>query len=223
MPYPITRGKEKHAGQPAMNRCKQTGMAKNAIILLLVGLTLMSLRLAEAQQPKKMARIGFISQSNPSAMSPQIDSLLQGLREVGYSEGKNVIFESRYAEGEIDRLAALAGDLVRTKIDVIVAMSTPAALAAKKATAEIPIVFYAINDPVETGLVDNLARPSGNITGMTMGGAELYGKRLELLKETIPRLSRAVFLLNPTTSAGQLNLNEILATAKALKVQIQSV
>ena len=198
-------------------------MSKNALVGLLIGLALASVHLAEAQQTNKIARIGLLFQSSPSFTSPQIEALRQELRELGYVEGKNVAFENRYAEGQLDRLPALAGELVRAKVDVIVATSTPGVLAAKNATNEIPIVFHTINDPVETGVVASLARPGANITGLTMGGAELYGKRLELLKETIPKLSRAVFLLNPTTSAGQLNLKEALAAAEALKVQIQSL
>ena len=198
-------------------------MSKNALVGLLIGLALASVHLAEAQQPNKIARIGLLFQSSPSFTSPQIEALRQELRELGYLEGKNVAFENRYAEGQLDRLPALAGELVRAKVDVIVATSTPGVLAAKNATNEIPIVFHTINDPVETGVVASLARPGANITGLTMGGAELYGKRLELLKETIPKLSRTVFLLNPTTSAGQLNLKEALAAAEALKVQIQSL
>jgi putative tryptophan/tyrosine transport system substrate-binding protein len=198
-------------------------MGKNKIIMLLIGLTLASVCLAEAQQPKKVARIGVLNQSSANFMSPQLEAFRQGLHDFGYVEGQNIAFEYRYAEGKLDRLSALAGELVRTKVDVIVATSTPGVLAAKNATNEIPIVFHTINDPVETGVVASFARPSANITGLTMGGAELYGKRLELLKETIPKLSRAAFLLNPTTSAGQLNLKETLAAAEALKLQIQSL
>ena len=206
-----------------MNRSKQASMGKKTIIVFLVGLLLASVHLADAQQPKKIARIGLLFQSSPSFTSPQIDALRQELRELGYVEGRNVSFERRYAEGELNRLAALAGELVRSKVDVIVATSTPGVLAAENATNEIPIVFHTINDPVETAVVASLARPGANITGVTMGGAELYGKRLGLLKETIPRLSRAAFLLNPTTSAGQLNLKETLAAAKALRLQNQSL
>ena len=218
-----TMGKEKGSGQPTTNRSKYGRYGKNALVGLLIGLALASVHLAEAQQPNKIARIGLLFQSSPSFTSPQIEALRQELRELGYLEGKNVAFENRYAEGQLDRLPALAGELVRAKVDVIVATSTPGVLAAKNATNQIPIVFHTINDPVETGVVASLARPGANITGLTMGGAELYGKRLELLKETIPKLSRAVFLLNPTTSAGQLNLKEALAAAEALKVQIQSL
>jgi ABC-type uncharacterized transport system substrate-binding protein len=145
------------------------------------------------------------------------------LRELGYVEGKNIAIEYRHAEGKLDRLPALAGELVRFKVDVIVASSTPAALAAKNATKEIPILFETIGDPVASGIVASLAQPDANLTGMMMGGAELYGKRLELLKETIPKLSRAAILWNPTSKAAQLNLKETQAAAQALKLQIQSL
>jgi putative ABC transport system substrate-binding protein len=177
---------------------------------------------ARALQSKKIARIGILGQSDPSWAAPQADAFHQELHNLGYIERQNVVFERRYAEGKLDRLPGLADELVRMKVDIIVASSTPGVLAAKNATKQIPIVFHAINDPVETGVVSSLARPGGNITGVTMGGAELYGKRLELIKETIPKLSRAAFLLNPNSPAGQLNLNEILAAARALKLQIDS-
>jgi len=199
-------------------------MAMNRRLLwLLTLLFLATVTFAEAQQPKKVARIGVLNQSSPNFLLTQLEAFRQGFRDFGYVDGQNIAIEYRYAEGKLDRLAALAGELVRSKVDVIVATSTPGVLAAKSATNEIPIVFHTIGDPVETGVVASLARPGANITGLTMGGAELYGKRLELLHETIPKLSRAAFMLNPTTSAAQLNLKETLATAEALKLKIQSL
>jgi ABC-type uncharacterized transport system substrate-binding protein len=179
--------------------------------------------IGEAQQPKKIPRIGVLAQSSAYFFSTQHEAFRQALRELGYMEGKNIVIEYRHAEGKLDRLPGLAGELVRLKVDLIVASSTPAALAAKNATKEIPIVFETIGDPVATGVVASLARPGGNITGVTMGGAELYGKRLELLKETIPKLSRAAILWNPTSTAAPLNLKETQAAAQALKLQIQSL
>jgi putative ABC transport system substrate-binding protein len=181
-----TKAARKKAGQPATTAVEREVMRIKTIVVLVVAVTLASVHSAEAQQSNKIVRIGLISQSSPSAMSPQIESLLQGLRELGYLEGKNISFERRYAQGELDRLAALVGELLRTKVDVIVATSTPATLAAKKTTNEIPIVFHVINDPVETGIVDSLARPGGNLTGVTMGGAELYGKRLSFSRRRSP-------------------------------------
>jgi putative ABC transport system substrate-binding protein len=152
-----------------------------------------------------------------------MNAFRKGLQSLGYVEGQNIAIEYRFAEGNADRLPELAGELVRAKVDVIVVSSTPAALAAKNATAEIPVVFYTISDPVAEGLVASLSRPGGNLTGLTMGGAELYGKRLELVKETIPKLTRAALLWNPTSAPAQLNLKETLAAAQALKLQIQSL
>lgn len=191
-------------------------------ICLLVAVFLPAVSGAQ-QQTKKAPQIGILAQSSSYFLSSQLEAFRQGLRELGYVEGKNIVIEHRHAEGKLDRLPALAGELVRLKVDVIVAASTPAALAAKNATKEIPIVFETIGDPVVSGVVASLARPGGNITGITMGGAELYGKRLELLKETIPKLSRAAILLNPTSKAAQLNLKETQAAAQALKLQIQSL
>ena len=192
---------------------------------------------AQAQQPKKVPRIGYLSSGSPPTASPR-DGLGQGnepigsltlaafrqrLKELGYIESKTITIEYRYAEGKLDRLADLANELVRLKVDVIVTTSTPTAVAAKSATREIPIVFHTTGDPVERGIVATLARPGGNITGMTTGGAELYGKRLELLKEIIPKLSRAAFMWNPESSAAELNLKELQVSAQALGLQIRSL
>jgi ABC-type uncharacterized transport system substrate-binding protein len=159
-----------------------------------------------AQQPKPVPQIGVLAQSSAYFLSSQLEAFRQGLSELGYVERKSIVIDYRHAEGKLDRLPSLAGELVRLKVDIIVASSTPAALAAKNATKEIPIVFETIGDPVASGVVTSLARPGGNITGMTMGGAELYGKRLEVLKETIPKLSRAAILWNPTSKAAQPKL-----------------
>ena len=197
-------------------------MNKKILIWLLATVLLATVSSAEAQQPKKVPRIGFLRQSSAHVLWTQLEAFRQGLRERGYVEGQNIAIDYRYAEGEIDRLPALAAELVRLKVDVIVVSSTPAVSAAKNATKEIPIVFHTIGDPVALGIVASLARPGGNITGLTMGGAELYGKRLGLLKETIPKLSRAAILWNPAT-ATQLNLKETQAAGQALKLQIQSL
>jgi ABC-type uncharacterized transport system substrate-binding protein len=178
---------------------------------------------AEAQQPKKVPRVGVLGQSSAHVLWTQLEAFRQGLRERGYLEGKNIAIEYRYAEGELDRLPSLANELARIKVDVIVVSSTPAVLAAKNATKEIPIVFHTIGDPVASGVVASLARPGGNITGLTMGGAELYGKRLELLKETIPKLFQAAILWNPTSTVIQQDVKETQAAAQALKLQIQSL
>ena len=149
---------------------------------------------AEAQQPTKVPRIGYLVGASLSAVSARIEAFRQGLRELGYVEGKNIVIEYRYAEGKLDRLPALAAELVRLKVDVIVATGPPSTRAAKEATATIPIVMAQDSDPVGTGFVASLARPGGNITGLATLAPELSGKRLELLKEIVPKLSRvAVF------------------------------
>ena len=140
-------------------------MGKKAIVVLLVGLALASVHLAEAQQQAKMPKIGWLGARSASA--PRARGIRREFRALGYVEGKNIAFEYRYADDKLDRLPALADELVRLKVDVIVAPSTPAALAAKNATRTIPIVFYSVGDPVAAGLVDSLARPGGNITGFT--------------------------------------------------------
>src|SRR2546427_193652 len=152
---------------------------------------------ADAQQPKNVPRIGFLGFTSLSGIAARIEAFRQGLRELGYVEGKDIAIEYRAAEGKLDRLPALAAELVRLKVDVVFAPSTNLALVAKNATKTIPIVFVGSGDPVAAGLVDSLARPGGNITGFTRIGTVLVGKRLELLKETIPKLSRVALMWNP--------------------------
>jgi putative ABC transport system substrate-binding protein len=154
---------------------------------------------AEAQQPTRMARVGFLSRElhpadSRAAASRRVEALRLGLRDLGYVEGTSVFFEFRYAEGRPERLPALAEELVRLKVDVIVTDTAAPARAAKKATSKIPIVVVSAGDPVHGGLVANLARPGGNITGLTSMTSELHGKRLELLKEVVPQNSRFAFL-----------------------------
>ena len=145
---------------------------------------------AEAQQPKKVSLIGYLSNSNPATESIRSEAIRLALRERGYIEGQNIATEHRYAEGKQDRYPELAAELVRLKVDVLLTPTTPGALAAKNATRTIPIVFLDVTDPVGAGLVDSLERPGGNITGLTDIAAVLAGKRLELLKEAIPKLRR---------------------------------
>jgi putative tryptophan/tyrosine transport system substrate-binding protein len=190
-----TRGKEKRCGQPAMNRSKQAAMAIKTMVVVLVGLAFGLVHVSDAQQPKKVYRIGYLS-SGASSASETTEVLRQRLRELGYIEGKNIAFEYRSAEGKIDRFPDLAAELVRLKVDVIVTVSTPAAVAAKNATTTIPIVMAGGSDPVATGLIPSLARPGGNITGITLMNAETAGKRLQLLKETSPKVSRVAVLWN---------------------------
>jgi putative ABC transport system substrate-binding protein len=170
-------------------------MRKDIFILSLSALLLAPCVPAQAQQQSRIYKIGEIT-ARPGLRSPN-EVFLQALRELGYVEGKNVAFEFRSAEGKPDRFPALVDELVRLKVDVLVATSMAEALAFKNATKSIPIVFYTGGNPVAVGLVDSLARPGGNITGVTAIATELPGKRLELLKETIPKLSRVAVLWNP--------------------------
>jgi putative ABC transport system substrate-binding protein len=172
-----------------------------------------------AQQAQKVPRIGAFLPASAAATAQLVEAFQQGLREHGYIRGQNLVLEPRYAEGKAERLAGLASELVRAKVDVIVAGSTPGILAAKNATALIPIVMVTTGDPVAGGLVSSLARPGGNITGLTALGQELSGKRLEVLKEAVPKVSRVAVLLNPTNPDSSLSLNGVEAAARALGVR----
>jgi putative ABC transport system substrate-binding protein len=155
--------------------------------------------------------------------SARLEVLRQRLRELGYVEGKNIVIEYRYAEGKLERLPDLAAELVRLKVDVIVTAANPGILAAKNASPTIPIVFAAAIDPVGTGLVSSLARPGGNITGLSVMAPDLDGKRLELLKEAFPKVDRVAFLWQPAETTGNLTLTEMEAAAKALGVKLLSL
>jgi len=176
-----------------------------------------------AQAPAKVRRIGLLSPSSPSVAAPWNQAFRLGLRDLGWVEGKNIIIEYRYAEGRSDRLPDLAADLVRLKVDVIVVSSGPATLAAQKATTAIPIVIAAAGDPVATGLVESLARPGGNITGLSQMAYETAGKRLELLKEIVPKLSRVAVLWNPQGTGSTLSWKELQLPARQLGVQLHSI
>jgi putative tryptophan/tyrosine transport system substrate-binding protein len=207
-----------------MNRSKQGGMTKGFLtIVLLVALVLVPF-LADAQQPAKVPRVGFLVFPSHSSIAEPLDAFRQGMREFGYVEGQNIVIEYRYADGKFDRLPELAGELVRLKVDVIVAAGGLQAIqSAKNATSTIPIVMTGTADPVASGLIVSLARPGGSITGSTMGGYELVGKRLELLKETVPKVSRVAVFVSGATQSVSLSLNEIQAAARALGLQIQSL
>jgi len=176
---------------------------------------------AEAQQPKKVPRIGFLLGVSPSAMAPRTEAFRQGLRELGYVEGKNIIIEWRYAEGKLDRLPALAAELVRLNVEVIVTGGPQATRPAKEATATIPIVMGFDNDPVGSGFVASLARPGGNITGLSSLSPEISGKQLELLKEVVPRLSRVAVLENAAEPGNAQARKETELAAAAFRVQPQ--
>ena len=178
--------------------------------------------MAEAQQPGKIYRLGILLPDSPSTAARNLETLHQRLRELGYVEGKNLIVEYRYAEGKLETLPALADELVRLKVDVIVTNSGPAIQAAKKATKTIPIVFATAADPVGGGIVSSLAKPGGNVTGSALLAPELNGKRLELLKEAFPKVTRVAFLWS-TIGGTETRFKEAEAVAKALGLRLQSV
>jgi len=177
---------------------------------------------AEAQQPGKVARIGYLAQgSAPSG--PIFEAFRQGLRELGYVEGQNIVIEYRWAADRLERLPDLAAELVSLKVDVIVAGGTLAPLAAKQATRTIPIVLAAAGDPVGTGLVASLAKPGGNVTGLSNLSRDLTAKRLQLLKEIVPGLSRVAVLWNAANIVAALHIPETEAAARTLGLQVQSL
>ena len=187
-----------------------------AVILLLAPLAI------EAQQAG-VPRVGYLGNSSPSLEVDLLDAFRQGLREFGYTEGQNIIIEYRWAEGKYDRFPDLLADLVRLKVDAIVTAGTPGALAAKRATKTIPIVMAVAGDAVGTELVDSLAHPGGNVTGSTTIVQELEGKRLELLKEVVPRLSRVAFLSNPTNPLSPIILKQTQLAAPALRLRLEPI
>jgi ABC-type uncharacterized transport system substrate-binding protein len=191
-------------------------MRKNVVGVTLCAMLLAPSYSVSAQQPTQIPRIGYLSGGGT-----RIDAFRQGLRELGYVEGKNIIIEWRSAEGKLDHLPALAAELVRLKVDVIVTGGGRATRTAKEATNTIPIVMAQVPDPVGDGFVASLARPGGNITGLSALGPELSGKRLELLKETIPKLSRVAVLGTSTTPGNAQQLREVELAAEALKVKLQ--
>jgi len=176
---------------------------------------------AEAQQPKKVPRIGFLSAVSPSTISARLDAFRQGLRELGYVEGKNIVIEWRSAEGKSDRLPGLAAELVRLKVDLVVSGGVATTRAAKQATVTIPIVMASDDDPVGSGFAASLARPGGNITGLSTLSPEISGKQLELLKEIVSKLSRVAIGGDVTRPGIPQALREINVAADALGVQVQ--
>jgi putative ABC transport system substrate-binding protein len=200
-------------------------MKKAAVSSILVAVVLLALGvIAEAQQPKKVPRIGYLSNTDAATDSARAEGIRLALRELGYIEGQNITIEYRYAEGRPDRESGLAAELVRLKVDIIVVASGDVTIqAAKNATKTIPIVMTGLgSDPVRAGHVESLARPGGNITGITNLTRELGGKRLELLKEAVPKLSRVAVLYDPANPGSLHEAKELLpADARALKLTIQ--
>jgi putative tryptophan/tyrosine transport system substrate-binding protein len=198
-------------------------MSKKTLAIVLATLALTCVRLAEAQQSGKIPRVGYLTNDSLSADLPRRDGFKQGLREHGYLEGQNIVVEYRTSEGKAERLSELAAELARLKIDVIFAFTSLAVQAAKKEMPTVPIVGVT-PDPVSAGLVASLARPGGNITGLsTLAGPEIYGKYLELLKETVPKLTRVAFLFNSTNPFSPFALKETESTAQAFKLSLQTL
>ncbi len=197
-------------------------MTKKILVWLLVIFFVANVSVAQAQQPTKIPRIGYLTGATAEGQAARIEAFRQGLRELGYVEGKNIVIEYRFAELKPERVPVLAAELVRLKVDVIVTSGGALTRAAKEATNTIPIVMAQDTDPVANGFVASLARPGGNITGLSNLSPEISGKQLELLKEIIPKLSR-VAVLGPasTDPANARRLSEMELAAGALKVKIQ--
>jgi putative ABC transport system substrate-binding protein len=195
---------------------------RRAFIGTLAGGLLAAPLAAEAQEAGKVPRIGFLWGTSPSDRPHLLDAFRQGLRELGWVEGQNIVVDHRYAEGRFDRLPDLAAELVRLKVDIIVAQPVPAVAAAKNATETIPIVMISGGDPVVLGFVASLARPGGNVTGSSYGvGFEIVGKQLELLKETVPKVRRVAILSNPANPSQPGAIKEVNVAARSLGVQLQ--
>jgi len=193
------------------------------VTALLLWLLAAPLGMATAQPPQKVPRVGYLSPFSPSDPLRQrrLEAFRQGLRELGYVDGQNIAIESRWAEAQYERYPALVADLVRSKVDVIVATSGAATQAAQQATRTIPIVMLHVNDPVGSGLVASLARPGGNITGLTIMDPDLVGKQLQLLTEVVPKVSRVALLRHPDNPATAAQLREAEAAARVLGVRLQ--
>ncbi len=189
--------------------------------LVILALVLAAPLAAEAQSPSNIPRIGFLTAVPLSVMSARTDAFRQGLRELGHVEGKTIVIEWRSAEGQLERLPSLAAELVRLKVDVIVTAGPSATRPVKAATVTIPIVITNDNDPVANGFVASLARPGGNITGLSTLSPEIYGKQLELLKEVVPQLSRVAVLGDSTEPGHAQALQETERAARTLRVQLQ--
>jgi putative ABC transport system substrate-binding protein len=199
-------------------------MIDRIVLTFCLGVLLAPVSTSEAQQTKKIARLGYVSASGgPGTPDARFEVFRQGLRDLGYIEGKNILLEVRYAEGKQDRFPSLVADLVELKVDVLLLTTLPGIRAAKQATKTIPIVIITAQDPVTIGIVDSLADPGGNVTGLTRLTRELSGKRLELLKEVIPDMSRVGVLWDEEGIGSGIAFKEYEAAARALKIQLQSL
>jgi ABC-type uncharacterized transport system substrate-binding protein len=198
---------------------KKAGVLSILFVVVLLAVAVIN----EAQQPTKIPRIGYLNTASLSSVAARVEAFRQGLRELGYVEGKNIVIEERHAEGKPDRLSALAAELVRLKVDIIVTAGPASTRAAKESTSTIPIIMAQDSDPVGSGHVTSLARPGGNITGFATLAPEISGKQLELLKETIPKLSRVAVLGSSTNPGNAQRFREVELAAKAFKIHVQSL
>jgi putative tryptophan/tyrosine transport system substrate-binding protein len=199
-------------------------MKKAAVPSILVAVVLLVVAvIAEAQQPGKIPRIGFLGNSTAALEENLVEPFRQGLRDLGYVEGRNILIEYRWAEGKYQRFPTLIAELIALKVDVIVTAGTPASLAVKKATTSIPLVMIAVGDPVGTGLITSLAHPGGNITGLTSIAGDLEGKRLELLREVVPGLSHVAVFWNPASPFQVVAEKEVQAAARVLRMKVLSL
>ncbi len=194
---------------------------KSLALSVIAFVLVLSAAVAQAQQPTKIPRIGFLAATKPAAVAARVAAFRQGVREVGYVEGKNIVVDYRYAEGSGDRERELATELVRLKVEIIITSGPTVTRTAKEATITIPIVFAQDGDPVASGFVVSLARPGGNITGLSSVSPELSGKRLELLKEIVPKLSRVVVIGSSIEPNNEQILKELELAAAVLKVNVQ--
>jgi putative ABC transport system substrate-binding protein len=199
-------------------------MTKRAFVLFCSLMTVLLITgLVEAQQSHKIPRIGYVDAGSPATTGHRAEAFVQGLRDLGYVEGQNILIEYRWAGGKLERLPAFVEDIVRLKVDVIVSSATPAIRLAKEQTSTIPIVMAGVTDPVGVGFVTSLSHPGGNITGLTHLSPDLSGKRLELLKEVVPRLRRVAVLWNPDHPGQPAAFKDTRVAAQALKVTVISI
>jgi putative ABC transport system substrate-binding protein len=196
---------------------------REVLVALGAGALATPLALFAQQQPAKLARIGYLGLSSTSSYAGGIEALRAGLRDLGYVENKNLVIESRWAEGKSDRLRELAAELVRVKVDIIVATQTPAIQAAKQATSTIPIVMAPAGDPVGTGLIVSLARPGGNVTGLSAAISELAAKNLELIQELLPSVTRVAVMANKADPFTKSFLEHIERAGRSLGIKLQTI
>jgi putative ABC transport system substrate-binding protein len=220
----MTAVRDRVSGVRFQDKAQEKAMRKLFVVLALGAMFFALCVPAQAQEPKKLTRIGYLSSVDPATESARAGGIRLALRELGYVEGQNIAIEDRYSEGKTDRAPELAAELVRLKVDIIVVAGGIIWIrAAKDATKTIPVVMVgAGNDPVEAGLIESLARPGGNVTGLTNLTGKLAGKRLELLKEAVPKLTRVAVIYQPATPANVIEVKEDLPNAaRALKLTIQ--